>query len=188
MNNRGIAAFLILLLALALSSCGYRNPYVVREDGPELRLYRPLWINRTTELGLESLLARQLSSWLHKNRKISVSEGPESADYTLKGEIVGVAMPELSFGAFNRANELSLQISVNYTLVENASGQVKWEKKNYLVAEAVAIADSRVDSQSLRKTALTKISNRIAEEIYLYILNTLMRDPLPAGTAPRQAN
>lgn len=176
------AALALLLLGLGLTACGYHNPYVARGDAKAIKLYRPLWVNRTTELGLESLLARELSTWLHKNRQLTLNaEAAEGTDYTLQGTIVGVATPELSYGLFNRANELALQVTVNCAVSDNRSGKVLWERKNYTLSEAFAVGTSSMDSLTMKKLALAKIANRLAEEIHLQLLNTVMRPPAAAN-------
>jgi hypothetical protein len=85
-----------------------------------------------------------------------------------------VEYPEISYGGNNVATELRAQLSVDYAIVEIKSGEIILTKKKTYSETFYQNADPSW-LQNYKKEALAEISDDIAEEIYLFIINKIMR-------------
>lgn len=166
---------LLLISSQLLTACGYYNPYVASNSSKPITLHRSMWANKTNELGLETTFYRSLSDWLRKSKLITLTESEDESDYELKGKIVSVDYPEISYASNRVANELRANLTVSYTLTEKTTEKVVWEKTNYTLTETLTKVSNPSELQANKKAALAEISDNLAEEIYLYIINSIMR-------------
>ena len=163
----------ICLLAL-LAGCGYYNPYVAASDAEPITLHHSLWRNNTNELGLESVLDQSLSSWLRRSNSINLVDSLDQAQYRLTGAITSVNYNEISYGSNNDATELRAILRVEIKIIDQ-NDAIVWENKT-MYDETLLKDDSNPASlQSNKRQALHEITDEVAEDIYLYIVNTLMR-------------
>lgn len=165
-----LTAFLIIITA----GCGYYNPYVLNSNADPISLHRSMWKNQTNELGLETVLYHSLSGWLRKTKLIRLKETPEEAQYQITGKITSVDYPEISYGGNNEATELRARLSANYSIVDKKSGAIVLETSKTYTETFYQNASPSV-LQANKKEALAKIADDISEEIYLYIINRVMR-------------
>jgi hypothetical protein len=114
---------LFLTLSVALSACGYSNPYSREDDsapeavaGETISIYVDMWSNNSSELGLQSEMKQALVRWLKKSRNFSMAATPDQADYVLGGVIESSHYPGLSYGAWDRAVELRAEMKYSYHL------------------------------------------------------------------------
>jgi len=173
-HSKLLLAFLVLLL----SGCGYYNPYVSQGNKP-ISLYHAMWPNRTTELGLENVLFQAQSDWMRKSPLITLTDSAGVADYELTGTIEQVTYPEISFGAYREGIQGNAKLKVSILLKEKKSDKVIWRQTS--TREATFIMSQNPNQlQANRKVALRQIADDFGEEIYLYLINTIMRP----GTQP----
>lgn len=168
-------SFTIILLAATIASCGYYNPYVVSSNSKPITLHRSMWANQTNELGLETTFYNSLSDWLRKTKLITLTEDQADAEFILTGKITSVDYPEISYSSNNVANELRANLTVTFSIKERATGKTVWEKSGYTLQETLSKVDSPTQLLANKKVALAEISDNLAEEIYLYIINSIMR-------------
>lgn len=165
---------IILVLGLCVS-CGYYNPYVASSNSKPITLHRSMWTNQTNELGLETTFYHALSDWLRKSKLITLTEDKNDAEYVLTGKIVSVYYPELSYTNHNVANELRANLTVTFSLTDQSTGKTVWEKTNYTRTETLAAVADPNQLRAYKKVALRQIADDLAEEIYLYLINSIMR-------------
>ena len=134
-----------------------------------------MWPNQTNELGLETTFYHALSDWLRKTKLITLTENKADAEYVLTGKIVSVDYPEISYSSNSVANELRANLTVTFSLVEQSTGKAVWQKNNYTLNETLSNVDSLTQLQANKKIALAEIADNLAEEIYLHIINSIMR-------------
>ncbi|MFW8600987.1 LPS assembly lipoprotein LptE [Desulfobacterota bacterium M19] len=172
-----ITTFLLLFLA----GCGYYNPYIADSDSRPITLSRPLWVNNTGEIGLESTMDESLSSWLRKSKLIHLVDNPARAQYELTGTLLDINYPEISYGNHLLANELRANLRVSFSIIDHNNKKNKkdkkvvWVQKNRTFTETLSMSDNPITLQANKKEALAKITNDIAEAIYLHIINHIMR-------------
>lgn len=169
-----VKAAMAVILALPLSACGYYNPYVAGKCGKPIMVYRTMWANRTNEMGLENIFYQAQSDWLRKSRLITLGDSPEGADYRLNGTIERVDYPEISFGKYQIASQGRVELTVNFTLTEMKSGKAIW-KRNATRTQTFAMGQDPMKLQTSRRAAFEKIADLFGEEIYLYMINTIIR-------------
>lgn len=168
---------LIAAIALILSGCGYYNPYLVKGTQP-ISLHRSMWSNRTTEIGLDNTLFQAQSDWFRKSPLISMTDSTAGADYTLAGSIDRVTYPEISFGRYQEGTEGRAELTVSFSLEDRKSGQVVWQQNGTSRQQTFYMSQDPMQLQANRTKALQEIADDFAEEIYLHLINTMMR-PTP---------
>jgi hypothetical protein len=178
MSNTNIISryFSLLLIGVLLlvASCGYYNPYVVNSDATPISLNRSMWNNQTNELGFETVCYHSLSNWLRKTKLINLKEQSEKSQYQLTGTILSINYPEISYGGYNVATELRAQLTVEYILKDTQKNTIVWQNKKTYSDELKYHSDPS-QLQSNKKKALAEIADDISEEIYLYIIQKVMR-------------
>nr|MBF0222115.1 hypothetical protein [Desulfobulbaceae bacterium] len=165
----------IFIVAITITSCGYYNPYVVSSNSKPITLHRSMWANQTNELGLETTFYNSLSDWLRKTKLITLTENVTDAEFILTGKINSVDYPEISYSSNNIANELRANLTVTFSIKEQATGKTVWEKSGYTLQETLSKVSDPTQLLASKKVALAEISDNLAEEIYLYIINSIMR-------------
>ncbi len=156
------------------ASCGYYNPYVVNSDATPISLHRSMWKNQTNELGLETISYHSLSSWLRKTKLINLKEQNEKSQYQLTGSLISIDYPEISYGGHNVATELRARLTVEYILKDIEKNTIIWQnKKTY--SEELKYDPNPSILQRNKKEALEEIADDISEEIYLYIIQKILR-------------
>lgn len=170
-TTKTIAVFLLLFLA----GCGYYNPYVADSDSRPITLSRPLWVNNTGEIGLENTMDQSLSSWLRKSKLIHLVDNPAQAEYELTGTLLDINYPEISYGNHLLANELRANLRVRFTIIDHNNNEAVWAQKIRTFTETLNMSANPTTLQANKKEALAKITNDIAETIYLHIINHIMR-------------
>jgi len=159
----------IVTLALCLSGCGYYNPYLAPGAHP-ITVQRSMWVNHTTEMGLDNTLFQTQSDWLRKSPLIGLAESAEAADLILTGSIDRISYSEVSFGAYREGIEGRAELMVSFTLTDRKSDQVVWQQKGVSRQQTFAMSQESITLQANRKLALQKIADHFAEDIYLHLI------------------
>ncbi len=162
-------ALLLGFLLVLTYGCGYHNPYA-ESGGRHIRLYHQMWKNRTTEVGLDNTFYQDQSDWLRRSPLISLTDSPASADYELIGSIDRLNLPEISFGAYQEGIEGRADLTVSFAIKEVKTGKIVWERKSAQRQETFYMTQDPLQLQANRRTALNKIADDFAEEIYLQLL------------------
>jgi hypothetical protein len=160
---------ILLMLAFALNSCGYSNPYVTKEseETPARTILLTMWQNRTNELGLESVYFRLFNAWFKKSGRIAVVFQEDEADLKLTGEISAIDLPGLFYDALDEALEIKIKLTVRFTLTDNRTNTVLWQEKKYTVYEPFILDPSGERTRYNKQKALLRIGNDLGELIYL---------------------
>lgn len=168
------AKYTALMLLLLIAGCGYYNPYVARSDSKPITLHRSMWKNSTTELALETTFYRALSDWLRKSTLITMTETRDEAEYILTGEITRIDYPEISYGSQQSVKELRADLTIHFLITNNKTGAIVWEKTETQQQELFMSSDP-ITLRNNKNVALAQIADDVAEEIYLHIINSIMR-------------
>lgn len=171
-------ALLAVFVILMLSACGYYNPYVTGNDGKPVLLYRTMWLNRTGEMGLENIFFQAQSDWLRKSRLITLADSATGVDYELSGSLERVDYPEVAFGQYQMATQGRVELTVSYTLIDRKSGNPLWNRSATRTQTFLMSQDPMVN-QANRKAAFQQIADLFGQEIYLYMINTIIRPGTP---------
>ena len=169
-------AIIYLTVACFFAGCGYKNPYLDSDGATRapVSMHVPMWTNQTNELGLESVFHRELTGWLQKNRQINLVSEEDNADYILKGTLLSIEHPALSYGQFDQAVELEVRIEVNYTLTETDSNNVVIKKSRKKLEEPYFVAGNWTMTRGNLEKSLKKMAEKLAEEIYMEIMFSVL--------------
>jgi hypothetical protein len=168
--------------ALALAGCGYRP--VARGGGapagmtgstatttrPSLAI--PLFANRSTEIGLESLFANTFIETFGHSQALRVTSRPEKADLILEGKIASVAFSSTAYFNINRSVVRRVTIRVELELKRRSTGKVIWKDQG-LVQEDYTIAQTYQEGEALkdmgvRRGAVT-LARKMLDKVLLVI-------------------
>ncbi len=175
--------FLVLLLALTISGCGYSNPYNSEMPGlgdegsrEAVPVFVTMWNNRTSELGFQSIIYRELIKWLKKSKMITLVSNRREAEYILEGEISSIRFEGLSYDENDNAIEIRAVTELSYALRDREKNEIVWQRENLIRRENFRVAGNSVLTSGNRRKALGDISRDIAQVIYtrmFYTINSL---------------
>lgn len=173
------------LVVLLIAGCGYYNPYI--DHGyKHISLYRSMWPNRTTEIGLENTIFQAQSDWFRKSPLITMTDSPEEADYELSGSIDRIYYPEISFGKYREGIQGRSELLINFAVKDRKTGKIVWERKDYTLLGAFPMTQDLIQLQAYKRAALAASAQALGEEIYLYVVDQLLRpNPTPFKEKPK---
>lgn len=137
--NRVCSSLVVVLLVLAsLIGCGYRfsvegpGPRIgggsaPRDEGPSVRLAIQDVANRTFYRDLESAYTDYMRQEFAVGSGAQVVAEAAQADYVIKGEIVSVTVPSLTFSTA-QIRESRVHAVVRVTVERRLTGSVLWTK------------------------------------------------------------
>jgi hypothetical protein len=161
--------FMLFLIVVLLSSCGYTNPYARNnsKDTYTKTLFITIWQNRTNELGLESEYFRLFNAWFKNSGRIAVVFDEDDADLKLIGEISSIYLPGLFYNSSDEALEIKIKLTVSFTLYNTTNNSILWQEKQYVIYEPFLLDPTGEETQYNKKRALLRIGDEIGEIIYL---------------------
>lgn len=139
LRNRVLSSLGVVLMVLAaLIGCGYRfsvegpGPRIgggsaPRAEGPSVRLAIQDVANRTFYRDLESAYTDYMRQEFAVSSGAQVVADPAQADYVIKGEIVSVTVPSLTFSTA-QIRESRVHAVVRVTVEHRSAGNVPWTK------------------------------------------------------------
>jgi hypothetical protein len=172
---------LVCVFFVALTGCGYRP--VARGGAPagpaahaattaRPSLAIPLFANRSTEIGLESLFANTFIDTFGHSQALRVTSRPENADLILEGKIDSVAYSSTAYFNINRSLVRRVTIRVEVELKRRSTGKVIWKDQG-LVQEDYTIDQTYQEGEALkdmgvRRGAVT-LARKMLDKVLLVI-------------------
>ena len=181
--QRNLALFaLACVFFVALAGCGYRP--VARGEVPagpaghpgstvsRPTVAIPLFANRSTEIGLESLFANTFIETFGHSQALRVTNRLQSADLVLEGKIDSVAFSSTAYFNINRSVVRRVTIRVELQLKRRSTGKVIWKDQG-LVQEDYTIDQSYQEGEALkdmgvRRGAVT-LARKMLDKVLLVI-------------------
>ena len=160
----------VCLSACMLSSCGYH----VAGKGAQMpeavhSIAIPPFKNITVRYKLTDRLASAISREFIARTHYQIVNDPDQADAVLRGTVINyVAYPIVFNQATGRASGLQVNVTMQVSLVERASGKVIWTRPNFVVHDRYEISQN--DNQYFEESdaALQRIEqNRGARRGYV---------------------
>lgn len=161
--------FMLFLIVILLSSCGYTNPYARNnsKDTYKKTLFITIWQNRTNELGLEFEYFRLFNAWFKNSGRIAVVFDEDDTDLKLIGEISSIDLPGLFYNSSDEALEIKIKLTVSFTLYSTTNNSILWQEKQYVIYEPFLLDPTGEETLYNKKRALLRIGDEIGEIIYL---------------------
>lgn len=175
-RNPFVLFALLLALGMALSACGYSNPYVQSDEAEGFKpdavsIFVDMWQNKTSELGFQSDVKQSLVRWLKKSPHFSMARTADQADYILSGAIESIHVPGLSYGIFDRAVELRAEITFSVEVKNTKTGEIILQRKDADWYEAFSAGRDAASLEMNKREALRQVADSIAENIYVNLFN-----------------
>ena len=162
-----------LILVLALAGCGYRpvgmEPFR-QETAPSLSI--PLFANRSTEVGIESVMANAMIQAFSQTKSVRLTTKPQDADLVLEGKVAYVENSSVAFNDILRSTVRRVTIKVDLNLKRQSSGKVLWKdttiiQEDYLVDPNYQIGETLKD-RGIRRAAAT-LAQKVLDKVLLVI-------------------
>ena len=164
----------VCICSLTLASCGYRpvgrGEIATRSARPTLAI--PLFANRSTEIGLESLFANTFIETFGQSPALRLTTLPENADLVLEGKISSVAFSSVAYFNINQSLVRRITIRVEVKLTRRSTGKVIWKdlgivQEDYVVDQTYQEGEALKD-MGVRRGAVT-LAKKMLDKVLLVI-------------------
>jgi len=164
---------------LLLGGCGYYFPSVY--DGPTKTVYMPEWKNRTSKLGIDITLYKNLSRWFQQSEAIILTKKKSEADLILAGEIVSIVLPSVAWGGDTVTTDIKVRLVVRYVLKDLKNDRILWEVPHEVWTEDYP---AQTLGTAAETEALASIIDDLSERIYIGTLSKLRKENKARQTTP----
>ena len=158
--------FSLLVAGTILFSCGYRytGGGVFQSDAETL--FVNIFENRTSTIGLELSLSRELSNEITSRGKQNALVGSlENADAILSGEINSIRISTASLRTESVSATRRVEITVQAWLT-NPSGRLIWRSGPVSASQSYDVAENNQVTEDNKRVAIDRVANQIAEALY----------------------
>jgi|YelNatPaOPRAMG01_1025707.scaffolds.fasta_scaffold00586_10 hypothetical protein len=166
------------VFCVVLTGCGYRpvarsgNAPAGKTAAARPSLAIPLFANRSTEIGLESLFANSFIETFGNSKALRVTSRPENADLILEGKIDSVAYSSTAYFNINRSVVRRVTIRVEVQLKRRSTGKVIWKDQG-IVQEDYTVDQTYQEGEALkdmgvRRGAVT-LARKMLDKVLLVI-------------------
>ena len=172
---RSINIFIVALVLIALTGCGYSTSALLPSDMDSIRVdnfenkidpakevsdrrmsyyYRP---------GLEIQITRGVIDAFIYDRHLNI-ESRDNAALLMKGQLVDVSQSPLSYNSNGDIEEYRLEIRVNVELYNNRTGELMWEEKGFMGQSSYDIVGRNRESEAeAQASAVSDLSKSLVE-------------------------
>ncbi len=163
--------FLLVLILCWLAGCGYHLPSVAGQSGQAAvkTLNIPIFANKTYKTNLEAQLVNSLVDEFSLRRNYRVVSA-QDADLTITGTVLSYGIAAISYTATDTVREYRATITAEAVLRQTITQKVLWKgvvswSQDYPVNADIAL------QQNSEEAAIREISRRLAQQIYLRVLD-----------------
>jgi outer membrane lipopolysaccharide assembly protein LptE/RlpB len=166
LDSPGKIIGIVVLAVFTIASCGYRFSGGGELPGEVKRVFITIFNNRTSELGVENVLAAQLTDeFLSLGPKgILVSER-QTADAELSGVISTVQIYTVSLRTQLSSAERRVVIKVAARLT-GTDGKVLWRADALSASQPYRVEADKLTTDVNKRAAITNATRLLAETIY----------------------
>ena len=166
--------FFTILLLLALAGCGYRplGMMAPHSTGTAPSLAIPLFANRSTEVGMESIMANALIQAFSQTKAVRVTTKPQDAELVLEGKVSFVENSSVAYNDIQRSTVRRVILKVDLNLKRRNTGKSLWKdtaviQEDYVVDPNYQIGET-LKNQGIRRAAAT-LAQRVLDKVLLVI-------------------
>jgi hypothetical protein len=164
---------MLCLLLVSLWGCGYRPmgaAPVHLQAAPTLAI--PLFTNRSTEVGLETVFAKELINAFAQTNAVRVIPGDRPAEYVLEGKVWSLANTSVAYNSVTQSTVRRVTLRVNLTLRRRAGDKVIWKDTETLSEDYVVDpnyhAGEATRSEGVRRAAVS-LARKVLDKVLLVI-------------------
>lgn len=159
--------FLLILLSLVVSSCGYHvggKADLVPKSIQTIAI--PPFTSNTTQYQLPDMLANQIGKEFTSRTRFTVVKDASTADAVLNGNVNSVAIfPTVSDPTTGKTTSVQIIATLTVKLVERATGRVLYSRPNFLVRSYYEIASDPHQYFDETGPAYTRLSQTVAQDV-----------------------
>jgi outer membrane lipopolysaccharide assembly protein LptE/RlpB len=156
--------WILLTLWAFLSACGYQFAGGGNFPAGVTSLSINMFENRTAETGVENVFTNDIIYEVTRDKKV-VLTSKNAADAILTGVIASMRTDTITHKGAYTSSERRVTVAVDLKL-ENRSGRVIWTANGVSANEVYNVAADKQATEQNRRTAISKLSKRLAETIY----------------------
>ncbi len=163
--------WLLLMIITAMTGCGYHPlgyDFPPVKERPTLAI--PPFANRSTEVGLETLMANAFQQAFAQTGNWRLVARPEEADLVLEGSVRNVENTSVAFYDINQSVIRRITIQVDVSLRRRDSGKVTWKESTDFSEDYIVQPDYHVGeatkAMGIRRGAIT-LARRVADKVLL---------------------
>ncbi|MGO9622291.1 MAG: LPS assembly lipoprotein LptE [Desulfobaccales bacterium] len=161
-----------IVLLLSLMGCGYHPLGAEPSGGVTRTLAVPLFNNRSTEVGLEAILANALIHSFAETRAVKVTPYEDGADLVLDGKVQSVDNTSVAYSSVTQSTVRRVIVRVELTLKQQDNGKVLWKDTEILEEDYVVDpsyqAGEVTKAEGLRRAAV-KMAQRVLNKVLLVL-------------------
>ncbi len=154
--------FVLCLLSLFFSACGYRFTGGGSLPAGVKSIYIAMLENRTSETGAENIFTNDLIYEFTKNSEVA---SKDRADAYLSGTIKSMSIETISHRGTHTSLERRVKIALDLKLTDT-DGKVIWVAKDISENEEYDIMSDKLATEQNRRDAISALSKRLAETVY----------------------
>ena len=124
--------------------------------------------NTTKEANLSAIFVSALRREFINRREVDIVT-ENKADASLQGVITSVTTRSIAYDREARAREYRITILLNLLLVRRGDGKILWQGKGIKGSEEYFASTDVIVEEGRKNTAIRKIADDLAEEIYIKI-------------------
>ncbi|MGB7911416.1 MAG: LPS assembly lipoprotein LptE [Desulfobaccales bacterium] len=163
---------LLLLPLLLLSGCGYHPLGAEPMGGVTRTLAVPLFTNRSTEVGLEAIMANALIRTFSETRAVKVTPYEDQADLVLDGKVQSVDNMSVAYSSVTLSTVRRVIVRVELTLKQRDNGKVLWKDTQILESDYV-VDPSYQAGEVTRAEGLRRAAANMAQRVLNKVLLVL---------------
>lgn len=162
----------VLVLALALSGCGYHVAGHVDTLPDQIHTIAiPAFSNITTQYKIADNITAAVAHEMVERSKYQVIANPENADAVLTGGVINFTSYPITLDPnTGRASGIAVILHLRITLTERVSGKILFNRPDYMISEQYEIS---VDPKSYfdeSPAAVDRLSRDVARSVVSGIL------------------
>jgi hypothetical protein len=161
-----------ILVLLFVMGCGYRPIGAEPVGGTMQVLAVPLFTNRSTEVGLEAVLANALINAFAQTKAVKVTPYEAGADLVLEGQVHSVDNTSVAYNSVTQSTVRRVTVRVDLALKKQDNGKIIWKDTQILQEDYVVDpnyhAGEATKTEGLRRAAV-HMARRVLDKILLVI-------------------
>ena len=156
----------ILIAFVLIAGCGYQFDGAgtnLPEGVSQVKV--DLFVNRTTEPYLATLLTESITFRLMRQHNIALVEKSEDAEAVLSGEILQYNLSASAFDAQDAVQAYRATLKVKVNLKRLSDGKILWQGESIRFEDFVSSGATITAEEDLEAEIQQKVARRIAEDI-----------------------
>jgi hypothetical protein len=132
----------------------------------------PMFANRSTEIGLEAVLANAMVHAFNQSKAVKVVPGDRNADLVLEGKVRSVDNASVAYFDVTRSTVRRITVRVDLELKKGDTGKVLWKdtqvlREDYVVDPNYHIGEA-TKTEGLQRGAVS-LARRVLDKVLLVI-------------------